>query len=338
MSNQINVSITFKSIILVLLTLLAVYFIGDVLGLVFLFFLAYILASALRPLINWLNKIGIPFIVSSVLVIFSLIFFFIVAIGSLVPLLAEQARSLYEKRTEIISSIESLADSLPPAFSEGISAYIHTLPAVFTNYLVSPGILQNILGILTGIGGILLFLIVTIYILIDRSTPLNLIKKYWPKDTKGVALEAFRAFELKISHWVRGQVILSLLVGILSYIGLKILGVQYAELLAVFTAIMGLVPYIGPWISGALAVIIALITSPLLAVYVIILYVVVQQLESAVLVPRIMKRAVDLSPVSILFIITAGMTTFGIMGAIIMIPLAAGIKAATEIYIKRADV
>lgn len=337
MKDQLNVNITPKSVFLVLLTLILVYFLSNILGLVFLFVLAYILASALRPITKWFQKIGIPLSLSSVLVILIFLSIFIITVGSLIPIVVEQTRSVYNNRADIIDSLEYAVQALPPALSDGATKYMSELPSIFSEYLVSPRLLSNILGVLAGLGGLILFFVVTVYILIDQSSPINLIKKYWPKKSRDIALDSFKAFEIKISQWVRGQIILSLSVGILSYIGLKLLGVPYAELLAVIAAITELIPYIGPWIGGILAGTVALTVSPMLAIYVGILYIAVQQLESAILVPRVMKRAVDLSPVSILFIVTAGLALFGIWGAIITIPIAAGTKAAIDAYFRRLN-
>lgn len=337
MKNQINVNITPKSVILVLATLLVIYFLSSVLGLVFLFILSYILASALRPLTKWFNKIGLPLSLSSVLVIIMFLTVFIVTVGALMPIIIEQTRSIYDNRLEILESLEYAILALPPALADGITRYIESLPRIMSDYLVSPRLLTSVLGILAGLGGLVLFFIITVYILIDQSTPANLIKKYWPKSSRDLALDSFKSFEIKISQWVRGQIILSVSVGLLSYIGLKILGVPYAELLAVIAAITELIPYIGPWIGGIIAGAVALTVSPILAIYVGILYVVVQQFESAVLVPRVMKKAVDLSPVATLFIVTAGLSLFGIWGAIISIPLAAGAKAAIDTYLRRVN-
>lgn len=337
MKNQINVNITPKSVALVLLTLIAIYFVSSVIGLVFLFILAYILATALNPITKWLHKIGIPLALSSLLVILIFLTTFVVTVGSIVPIIADQTRSLYENRAEIVENLEYAVGALPPSISEGVATYMHDLPTIIGDYLVSPRLLNNIVGVLAGFGGLILFFVVTVYILIDQSTPASLIKKYWPKANRDIALDSFKAFDIKISQWIRGQIILSLSVGIMSYIGLKALGVPYAELLAVIAAITELIPYIGPWIGGLLAGTVALTVSPLLAVYVGILYVGIQQLESAILVPRVMKKAVDLSPVAILFIVTAGLALFGIWGAIITIPIAAGTKAAIDAYLRRVN-
>lgn len=337
MKNQLNVNITPKSVVLVLVILLMIYFSIQASGIIFLFILAYILASALRPIVRWLVKKKIPAGLASMIVVSLFILIFISTLGMLVPVVGEQVKGIYDNKTEIVNSLEYIIDGFPPTLSESIYSYSHSLPDKIKEYVVGPQIIDNIVGLVVGLSGLIIFIVVTAYILIDKSTPSNLIKKYWPKESRDLALDSFKAFDLKISQWVRGQMILSVAVGLLSYIGFKVLGLPYAELLAVIAAVTELIPYVGPWIGGLIAVVVALTVSPILGFWTGILAFGIQQFESAVLVPRVMKKAVDLSPVTILFIIAIGLSLFGVWGAIISIPLVAGFKAAIDVYLRRIN-
>ncbi|MBU4332000.1 AI-2E family transporter, partial [Patescibacteria group bacterium] len=126
----------------------------------------------------------------------------------------------------------------------------------------------------------------------------------------------------KIGSWLRGQVILMIIIGILSYIGLLILGVRYALLLALFAGLMEIIPYIGPIFGAVPAVFIALTQSPIKGLLVIVLYLIIQQLENNLIVPKIMKRAVGLNPIVVILVILIGGKIAGIVGALIAVPVA----------------
>jgi predicted PurR-regulated permease PerM len=106
-------------------------------------------------------------------------------------------------------------------------------------------------------------------------------------------------------------------------IGLIIIGVPYALTLALISGLLDLIPTIGPIIAGVIAALVALSVSPIQAVFVIVMYIIVQQIENTLLVPNIMKKAVGLSPVVILMAVLVGAKLLGLIGALLAVPLAA---------------
>ena len=131
---------------------------------------------------------------------------------------------------------------------------------------------------------------------------------------------------------MQGQLILSLLVGILSYIGLTIFNIPYALPLAMIAGIMEVVPVIGPIISALPAVFLAFTISPFLSIVVAIMYLVIQQLENHLIVPQVMRRAVGLNPLIVILAIAIGSRLLGISGALLAVPMAVVFQIiATEI-------
>jgi len=129
--------------------------------------------------------------------------------------------------------------------------------------------------------------------------------------------------EVKTGAWVRGQIVLMFLVGFTTYIGLTILGVEFALPLAVIAGLLELIPTIGPIVSAIPAAIIAFTQGPLLGLGVIALYILIQQLENNILVPKVMEKAVGLSPLITIFSLLVGAALFGILGAVLAVPFAA---------------
>ncbi|MFI5277847.1 MAG: AI-2E family transporter, partial [Ktedonobacterales bacterium] len=127
-----------------------------------------------------------------------------------------------------------------------------------------------------------------------------------------------------LGGYVRGVLIAMLLIGVFTGAGLGILGVPYALLLGVLAGLTEAIPYLGPWLSGAVSVIVALVTvDPLKALEVVVLFLLVQQLEGNLVQPLVMSRSVHLDPLLVLIAILIGSELEGLMGAVLAVPFAA---------------
>ena len=126
---------------------------------------------------------------------------------------------------------------------------------------------------------------------------------------------------------------MSLIIGALSYIALVILGVNYSLLLALFAGITEIIPYIGPVLGAVPAVIIAFTQGPIKGLFVVIVYVLIQQLENNFIVPKVMKKSVGLNPIIVIIVIMIGIKIAGIAGALLAVPFTAIIQViANELF------
>ena len=137
-----------------------------------------------------------------------------------------------------------------------------------------------------------------------------------------------------VGGYIRGQLTLGLLVGVVVTVGLLLLGVPFAFILGIVAGLTELIPIIGPWIGGAAGVLVTLATAPDKVLWVILLYLVVQLLENTLLVPRIQGNTLKLHPIAIILIITIGSQYFGLWGVILGPPLVAMVKD-TIVYLAR---
>ena len=154
-----------------------------------------------------------------------------------------------------------------------------------------------------------------------------------PNGPRERASEVLSAMGSSMGGYVRASVLDGIIVGVLTFIGLMLLGVRFAIVLALFAAVMELIPVIGPIVSAVPAVIIAYLDSPTKALIVLGFYVVLQQFESNVLMPNVMKNQTDVPQVLSLFAVFAGGTLAGILGALIAVPLAGALVVLTEMVI-----
>ena len=150
--------------------------------------------------------------------------------------------------------------------------------------------------------------------------------------------ELFKNFiassQREIGDWGRGMLVLCLFVGVLTYIGLSVLGVNFALTLALIAGLTELVPYIGPWLGGVPAVMIAFLHSPALALGVIVLYIVIQQIQNILVTPYVMHRAVGIDPLVVILVLLIGGKVAGPLGMILAVPMATIISILFKEYSK----
>lgn len=337
MDKNVTVSFSLRSLFSIALALAVLIFLFTVRDIVILFVLAYILTSATRPFVNMLSRLKVPKLISILILYLGIgaIIYFILRV--LVPPMAEQLNSLVEDRQILTERFVNYFHQLPNGVETTLSKYIEVLPTKIQEFFLSGSTVEGILGFFAGFGGLLTVLFVSLYMLIENSSFEGFIRHIWPGETKEKerVKRAFHQVDLKVSMWVRGQLILSLSIGVLTFIGLSILGVPYALVLAIIAAFTELIPIAGPILGAIPAIIIAFLGSPLLALWVVILTIGIQQFEQHVLVPQVMKRAVGLSSVMVIFSILVGAKLFGILGIIVAVPVAASLKVLSDSLTKR---
>jgi len=164
--------------------------------------------------------------------------------------------------------------------------------------------------------------VLSFYFIVEEGSFKKFIRSIVPFRHRPYVEDLVGRMQLQVGKWLRGQLLLGLIVGVVIYVGLSLMGVKYALVLALVAGILEVVPYIGPVISAIPAVLIASAQSPLLALLVVILYFLVQQLENHLLVPKIMQKVVGLNPLVIILVILVAVKLAGVLGAIVAVPAA----------------
>lgn len=316
--NQIS-TWTILKFFLIGISLWVLYLIRDILVL---FFIVLVIVSFLSPLVDKLAK-SIPRILA-VTIVYLVILGILTGAGFIiVPPLVFQIRSLALDLPDLIyrftptyEAIRNFVSSSQQILSQ-VSAYLSKF---------SGGLYNTTVGFLNGVFATVTVLVLTFYLLLEKNHALESIKAFLPLDRKEVILKTLRKISWKMGGWMRGQIILMIIVWILYLIVLSILNVPYALALAVFAGILEIIPYIGPIVGAAPAVLIGFLISPLTGLILLIWFVVVQQLESHFLVPKIMQKTVGLSPIVIILALLVGGKLFGIPGVVLAVPAAAALS------------
>jgi predicted PurR-regulated permease PerM len=318
---------------MVLLSLVFLYVIGDVIAILF---VAIIFAAALSPWVDALEKRKVPRGLS-------VIFFFLIFIGFislivtlLVPPITEQAEAFAanvpeysQQANEFLDKASIISTDLGffSEFEEATKWIEGTLKDT-----VKP-VFATIFDVFGGVVAFFGILVITFYLLIEENAIRRTSRFIVPDKYQHFFTQMVTKMQTKISAWLKGQFILSFLIGVMVYVSLLILGVEYALILALVAFIGEFVPYLGPMLAALPAIFVAFVQSPLLALFVIVIFIIIQQAENHILVPKIMQRAVGLNPVISIIAILIGFKLAGILGIVLAIPVATAVSVIIkEIY------
>jgi len=314
---------TFLKVIAVLLMLGFVWLVRDVL---FLLLIAIVLAAAFDPWVDWFQKKKIPRAISILGIYLVLIGVFSLAVGLMVPLFIEQMNELLKNLPGYINQLAQWVTNIQATaieygvFEEIKSSFINWQADLGKN--TSGGVLSFVGGVFGGIVSLFSVLVMTFYMIIEEDNTKKFITSISPKKYQEYLIQLMDRISLRMGQWLRGQLILSFSVGFLVYIGLSILGIKYAFVLALIAAITEIIPYVGPFLGAFPGVLIGFTISPLTGVFTILLYFIIQQMENSFLTPKIMSKVVGLNPVIVIISILVGAKISGPIGAIISIPVA----------------
>lgn len=280
-------------------------------------FLAIIISSGLEGLVNALAKIGLPRSISVILIFLVAVIAAIVILYAVVPILIVELNTIFASSGSNVSGGLGFILSLK---SQSTSTAISNLSSEFLNGGSPFNFFSNALG---SFGLAVAVIISSFYLSLSEDGVERFIKVVIPPDYEPAALKIYGHSRRLIGSWFRTQLLLSLVMGIIVWLGLSILHVPYAFLIAFIAALFELVPFVGPIISGAVGVVTALTVSTSLALYTLIFFLIAQQLESNILVPILNRRSVGLHPVLVIIALLIGAEIGGFLGIVIAVPAAA---------------
>lgn len=290
-------------------------------------FLAIIISSGLEIVVDFLEKRGIPRTLGVILIFLLSLLVVIIVIYAVVPLVVVDLNAIFSAAGNsgnggLWEAIISLRTS------ESINSVISKISSEFFSGNISPlGVFSKTVG---SLGLAIAVLVSSFYLSISRDGVERFIKAVLPGNYEKMALRIYERSRKKIGFWFQTQVLLSLLLGLLVWGALALLGVKHAFILGIFAAVLEIVPFVGPIISGAVAVLAAFSTSVSLAFYTLLVFLAIQQLESHALVPLLMRRSVGLHPVIVIISILIGAEVGGFLGVLIAVPAAAVFEEAID--------
>jgi predicted PurR-regulated permease PerM len=191
-------------------------------------------------------------------------------------------------------------------------------------------VVSAVFGIAGGTFGVITILILTFYILVEAESIFDRFVRLFPRQQRKRVAMVSREISVKVSAWLGGQLLLGAIIGTTATIGLWLLGVPFFFVLGVIAGIGELIPMVGPILSAIPAIAVALTVSPGKALAVLAFFVLQQQFENHILVPKVMQRQVGVSPVMVIVALLIGGSLLGIVGALLAVPTAAAIQVVFD--------
>lgn len=285
----------------------------------------------LNPVVNFLQRKKLPRLAAILIIYVLFASLLVLAIGNLVPAVTKQATELAndlpvfaDKTTEFFydvvqsSEFKSFRDEqreMIDTVQERVIEYANTLPNQLTNGL------RGFFGIVTNIAIILVTVpFLLFYMFKDGHRFPQAVSRFIPADYRDEGLKILKETGETLSAYIQGQVMVASMVGILAFIGYLLIDLRYALIMALIVAFTNIIPYVGPIIGGAPAVLVAFFDSPTKALLVIVVILVAQQVEGNFLSPMILGKSLDTHPATIIIILLAAGNLAGVLGMVLAVP------------------
>lgn len=303
-----------KSIILVILTSVVIAsFIG-------------ISASYLKNKLKVNRTLAVALMYMITVGIFALVFYFFIPVllqemSNLVPFVSQffpQDATLQGLSIETLDTAGNLATELVE--NAPLSALAENIGTLFA--VISSGFTSTLSAFFGGVANVLLVAVISFYLSISKDGISNFLKIITPIQNEEYVINLWERAQRKIALWMSGQVVLGVIIGILTFTGLTLLGVEYAIILAVVAGLFELIPF-GIFLAAIPAVSLAFASGGIsLAVMVVALYIIIQQLEGYIIAPLIVQKATGISPLVVILSVLIGINLAGFWGLILAIPVA----------------
>jgi len=323
--SQVKIEISALSVLRIIALVGALAFLFYIRDIIVLVFLAVVIASAVDPIATFFAKYRIPRVLS-VLSVYLFVFAFVTLVLYLViPNLLSELNNLSKNLPEVSQQI---VWGKPLSFLGynvliQLQQFLNTLvPDVGVIVTGAVGLTPKLFGGLVSFGAVM---VISFYLAVREGEIPKFLKLMTPAGYEAYVVDLWRRTHRKFGKWLQGSLFLSLLVGIFVYIGLTLLGVEYSLSLALLAGAFELIPMVGATLATIPAVLVALTDSWYLALGVLILYIVIQQIENNLMVPLVFRKVIGLNPVVVIVSLLIGVRLAGPLGLIIALPMAAAL-------------
>jgi predicted PurR-regulated permease PerM len=291
-------------------------------------FLALVVSSGIEAPITYLERKGIPRTLAVVGIFLFGALFLALLVYFIIPfILVDVSNILSGDNQQLIGRL--LAPLQGTAAGNSFSDALNNLAGEYFLKNSSPldFVSQALGGALLGVT----VLISSFYLSLTSDGVERFIRAIFPGTSNDARmLKIYHRARRKIGFWFQSQLLLTLIMGIIVWIALALLGVKHAFVLGIIAGILELMPFVGPIVSGGIAVMIAITTSATLGLSTLVVFLLIQQFEGHVLVPLVTKKAVDLHPVIVIISLLIGFQLSGILGGLVAVPLAAVLQEIVE--------
>jgi predicted PurR-regulated permease PerM len=345
----VTISITTGTIFKTALILLLFYFLFFFRDLILVILTAVVMASAVEPatkkITNWGLSRSVAVSLVFISIILALVGFFFLFVRPIVSDIVH-ADSVYNISSFVSDSKTSIAQKSVAVSKElSTSNIFDTLRGFVSDSGSSEGAFAFVRTVFGGVFSFILILVFAFYLSVQKHGVKNFLRIVTPDQYEEYVIGLWKRTQHKIGLWMYGQLVLGLIVAVLAYIGLSFMRVDYALSLAFLIAIFEIVPVFGPILASIPAILIAfmngtgLVPEPGMtaALSVALFYVVIQQFESHLIYPLVIRNVIGVSPILVIIAIVIGVESAGVLGAILAVPIASALVEFTNDIQERKD-
>lgn len=286
---------------------------------------AIVIASAIEPIIDWARERHLSRIIAVILIYLVAAFILAGLVYLVLPAVATELQNFLSSypiyQRELLREIQSATGvPLSSFLSDNSQEIFVSAPQQLTQLAQST--FQVTLDVFGGFMLAIITAVISFYLATQEKGIENFLRLVTPLDYEEYAVDLWIRAQRKMGQWLRAQLLLGLIVGVFVYIALTLLGIRFALIFAALTAVLEIIPVIGPILAAVPAVVIAFVQSPLLGLAVIITYFVIQQIESHLIVPTVMRKSIGLNPLVVILALLVGGRLGGVLGLLLAVPLA----------------
>jgi len=320
MDSEKLLDISWKTILKISVAVVCFYILFSIKAILIWFIFALTISVLFNPAIDFLQKRKIPRVLGVVIIYVGIFGILSALIYLVVPLFTSEIQEFLKSFPQYFEKISPPLKELGFQAFENIESFLKALGSTLE------GMTDNIFSALFAIfGGVFttLFVIVTaIFLSLEEKVIEKALILLFPKKYEAYALNLWGRCQKKVSGWFGARILACLFVGVASYITFLLFNVKYPFTLALFAGVFNFIPYVGPLLSGIVIFLIVFPIEPLKAIFVIIVFTIIQQIENSILSPILMKKFVGLPPALVLISLVVGGKLWGLLGAILAVPLA----------------
>ncbi len=324
-----SIEISSGTIFRTILIVLAFWFVYTIREIVAIGIFAIIIASAMDPIVDWFQKRKIPRAITVLGLYITGFSIVAVTFSLLIPPIIAELKSLIEQAPGTLAKLSSVLDKTQSgvgsqAVRTQMTNFFGALAGKFSE--ITPSIFSGTISFISGFFYLIVILSLAFYMSLEEKALSSFIGSLVPHEHREYVTHLIQRIQYKLGRWLNSQFLVMFVVFALDYIGLMLLGIPYALVFALTAGLLEIIPYFGPVISAFIPVLVGFSVSPVSGILVLTLFVLVQQFESNVFVPLIMKKVIGLNPIAIILAILIGGHVAGVMGILLAVPVAAALS------------
>lgn len=321
-----KIEISHRTIVFTVAFLASLWFLFYIRDILMQLFIAVLFTVILNPLVSRLEQKRVPRALSVFIVYLSILSLIIFLVAKMVPLLVEQTTNFANAVPKYLEDLH-IPNQIVEEVTQQFTSQLGQLPSQLLS--ISLEVFANLITIVSG-------LIFVLYFLLARRKLPQELEKYLPKEHADRVMNILTKLERQLGGWSRAQIVLMTIIGAGTYVGLLLLNVPYALPLALLAGVFEAIPNLGPILAAIPAVIVGFGVSPITGLAVLALSFLIQQLEAYVIVPKVMQRSADVNPIVTLVALIVGFKVYGVVGAVLSIPVAILLRILIQDYFEHA--